>query len=68
MATIIILKCTHCGGYMLAAQTQKTKLCPYCGVRVNLQKAQRLAVASNAAEASEMLRRLKAEKGFTHKP
>ncbi|MCW4030404.1 MAG: DUF1922 domain-containing protein [Candidatus Bathyarchaeota archaeon] len=68
MATISILKCTHCGGYVLAAQTQKTKLCPYCGVRVNLQKAPRVAVAANAAEASEMIRRLKAEKGFTREP
>jgi acetyl-CoA carboxylase beta subunit len=64
MAPTIIAKCLKCGGYMLAGQAQKTKNCPYCGAHVNLQKSQRIAAAKDAFEASEILRRLKAEKGF----
>jgi DNA-directed RNA polymerase subunit RPC12/RpoP len=66
MAPINIVKCPQCGSYLLAAQKQKTKLCPYCSARINLQRAQHIAAAPNAAAASEVLRRLKAEKGFTH--
>lgn len=51
---------------MLAATTQKTKNCPYCGAHVNLEKAQKVAAAKNAMEASEILRKLKAEQGFTN--
>jgi len=53
---------------MLSAQTQKSKICPYCGAHVNLQKAQRVASAANAFEASEVLRKLKSEQGFNRKP
>jgi acetyl-CoA carboxylase beta subunit len=67
MAPTTISKCTKCGGYILAAHTQKTKLCPYCGTNVNLQKAQRVAAAKDAYEASEIIKRLKTERGFNHK-
>jgi acetyl-CoA carboxylase beta subunit len=67
MAPKLILKCTKCGGYILAALDQKTKICPYCGTNVNLQKAQRVAAARDAVEASEIIKRLKAEKGFSRK-
>jgi len=53
---------------MLATQTQKTKICPYCGAHVNIQRAQRVATANNAFEASEILRKLKSEAGFNRKP
>jgi acetyl-CoA carboxylase beta subunit len=59
MGTTLIVKCNKCGGLMLAALGQKTKVCPYCGSNVNLQKAQRLAAANSAFEASEMLRKIK---------
>lgn len=65
MGATNIVKCTHCGGYMLTAKAQKTKICPYCGTHVNLLKAQKVAAANTAFEASEMLRKLKNEKGFT---
>jgi uncharacterized Zn finger protein (UPF0148 family) len=68
MPTMLILKCTKCGGYILAAKDQKTKICPYCGVTVNLQKAQKVAAASTAFEASEIVRKLKSERGFDPKP
>jgi hypothetical protein len=66
MAPTKIVKCTKCGGLMLAATSQKTKNCPYCGAHVNLEKAQKVAAAKNAMDASEILRRLKAEQGFTN--
>ncbi len=66
MTATTIYKCPKCGGYMLASQTQKTKNCPYCSAHVNLQKAQSVASAATAFEASEVLRKLKAEKGFSH--
>jgi len=40
---------------------QKTKLCPYCGKSIILQKALRIAQAANALEASEMLKQLKTQ-------
>lgn len=67
MTATLIMKCTKCGGYILAAKEQKTKICPYCGANVNLQKAQRVAAAKDAFEASEMLRKLKSERGFDRK-
>jgi hypothetical protein len=52
---------------MLTAIEQKTKICPYCGTQVNLLKAQKVASAPNAFEASETLRKLKSEYGFNPK-
>jgi uncharacterized Zn finger protein (UPF0148 family) len=63
----LIVKCPKCGGLMLTAKGQKTKTCPYCGTQVNLLKAQKVASAANAFEASEMLRKLKSEQGFNPK-
>jgi predicted RNA-binding Zn-ribbon protein involved in translation (DUF1610 family) len=67
MGTTHIVKCTQCTGLMLTAKGQKTKTCPYCGAHVNLIRAQKVASANNAFEASEMLRKLKSEQGFNHK-
>jgi len=67
MTATFIVKCTKCGNYMLTAQAQKTKICPYCGTQVNLQRAQRVAAANTAFEASEMMRKLKNEQGFNRK-
>jgi len=67
MGTTLIIKCTQCAGLMLSAKGQKTKICPYCGTHVNLLKAQKIAAASNAFEASEMLRKLKSEQKLNHK-
>jgi len=67
MTPTLIVKCSKCGGLMLTAKGQKTKTCPYCGKQVNLTKAQKVASASNAFEASEILRKLKSEQGFDPK-
>jgi len=48
----------------MAAVDQKTRTCPYCGSRVNVQKAIHVASAENAFKASEMLRDIKRRKGF----
>jgi predicted RNA-binding Zn-ribbon protein involved in translation (DUF1610 family) len=67
MGTTLIVKCTQCGGLMLIAKAQKTKVCPYCGAQVNLVRAQKVASANSAFEASEILRKLKSEQGFNCK-
>ena len=52
---------------MLTAKEQKTKICPYCGTHVNLLHAQKVAAAANSFEASEILRKLKRDQGFSPK-
>jgi len=67
MKATLIIKCPQCGRLMIAAQDQKSKACPYCGAHVQLLRAQKIASASNAFEASEILRKLKSEQGFNTK-
>ena len=62
MPTTLIFECGQCSGLLLAPKTQKTRTCPYCGVKVDLQKTKRIASAETAFEASEMLRKLKAKR------
>ncbi len=66
MGATLIVECNRCGGYLLAANNHKTRTCPYCGKHVNVAKAKKIASAENAFEASELLRDLKARKGFSH--
>lgn len=61
MQNYIIVVCGKCGGYLLAKKGQKTRTCPYCGLRILLGKALKVASAGNAEEASILLRRLKEE-------
>jgi hypothetical protein len=62
MGATLVIKCTKCGGLSLVAKEQKTKICPYCGTQINLQKAPKMAAADTALEASEILRKLKSIK------
>jgi predicted RNA-binding Zn-ribbon protein involved in translation (DUF1610 family) len=62
MKPAVIMKCTKCQGLMLTRKGQKTKTCPYCGARVDLLRAQKVASAKNPFEASSILRKLKSEK------
>jgi DNA-directed RNA polymerase subunit RPC12/RpoP len=64
MGATLIVVCSRCGGLLMAAVDQKTRTCPYCGSRVDVRKAKRIASAENAFAASEMLRELKSRKGF----
>jgi len=59
MASFLIVVCGRCGGFLLAKTGQKTRTCPYCGFRVPLDKAKKVASAENAYEASEALKKLK---------
>jgi hypothetical protein len=67
MGVTIIIKCIKCGGLTLCAKGQKTKVCPYCGTTINHLRAKKIAAANTALEASEMLRKLKAEQQQNHK-
>jgi len=67
MKPTFIVKCSKCAGLMLTMKGQKTKICPYCGTHVDLLKAQKVGSAANAFEASEILRKLKSEQGFSPK-
>jgi hypothetical protein len=49
----------------MAAADQKTRTCPYCGTRVDVRRAKKVASAKSAFEASEMLRDIKSQKGFS---
>jgi acetyl-CoA carboxylase beta subunit len=62
MTITLVVECNNCGGLLLAAINQKTRMCPYCGARVDLQRAKRLAKAQDAFEASEILRKIKSER------
>jgi DNA-directed RNA polymerase subunit M/transcription elongation factor TFIIS len=62
MPPTFIVECPQCSGLLLAAADQKTRTCPYCGARVDLHRARRLAKAENAFDASEILRKIKADR------
>lgn len=59
MASILIVVCSKCGGFLLAKAEQKTRTCPYCGSKVDVEKAKKLASVESAYQASEILRKLK---------
>jgi DNA-directed RNA polymerase subunit RPC12/RpoP len=61
MASTIIVVCGRCGGLLMAKADQKTRTCPYCGSRVDVDKARKVASAKSANEASIILRRLKSD-------
>ena len=61
MPVTIVVVCGQCGGLLLAKAGQKTRTCPYCGSKVALDRARKVASAENAYEASEILRKLKSE-------
>jgi len=62
MTQTAVIECPKCRGLMLAKANQKTKTCPYCGSRVEVLTAKRLANAETAMEASAMLRKFKTER------
>lgn len=62
MPEYMVVVCCNCRGYLLAKSSYKTRTCPYCGSKIFLEKALKVAVAGNVKEASELLRRLKSGK------
>ncbi|MGQ9531097.1 MAG: DUF1922 domain-containing protein [Candidatus Bathycorpusculaceae bacterium] len=59
MKSFLVVVCSRCGGFLLAMAGQKTRTCPYCGAKVSLDKARKVASASSAHEVSMIMRRLK---------
>lgn len=69
MPVTYVVECNQCSGLLLASAEQKSRTCPFCGSRVNLLKVKRIVAADNSLIASEVLRKLKAERQFnTKKP
>jgi DNA-directed RNA polymerase subunit RPC12/RpoP len=67
MRPTLIIVCSRCGGLFLATDGQKTRACPYCGTRVDIRRAKKVASAKSAFLASEMLRNLKSRKNLSGK-
>jgi DNA-directed RNA polymerase subunit RPC12/RpoP len=67
MTSTLVVVCSRCGGLLLAKADQKTRTCPYCGAKVDMEKAKTVASAANAYEASGILRRLKNDALSKHK-
>lgn len=61
MKSVLIIVCSRCGGFLLAKAGEKTRTCPYCGFKVIIYKAKKVASAENAQEASTLLRKLKSD-------
>jgi DNA-directed RNA polymerase subunit RPC12/RpoP len=61
LMSFLIVVCGKCGGFLLARAEQRTRTCPYCGFKVLVEKAKKVASAKNAYEASEILRKLKSD-------
>jgi DNA-directed RNA polymerase subunit RPC12/RpoP len=59
--SFLIAVCSKCGGLIISKAEQKTKICPYCGFKIYIYGARKIASAENAYEASEMLRKLKSD-------
>jgi hypothetical protein len=55
----MVVVCYGCGRFLLARGAQKTKMCPYCAVRLTLTKAKKVAYLETAREASDYIRELK---------
>jgi DNA-directed RNA polymerase subunit RPC12/RpoP len=68
MATrFLIVVCGKCNKLLLAKAEQKARTCPYCGFKVVLEKAKKVASAENAHQASTILRKLKREGALKRK-
>jgi len=65
--SFLIVACERCGGFLLAKDEQKTRTCPYCGFKVAIQKAKKMASAKTALEASAIVRKLKQENALKQK-
>jgi len=59
--SFLIVVCGRCGGFLIAKAEQETRTCPYCGSKITLHKAKKVASAETAHEASTILRKLKSD-------
>jgi DNA-directed RNA polymerase subunit RPC12/RpoP len=56
LVAYLVVVCYRCGKALVAKASFTTRLCPYCGMRIVLGKARKVAFSSSASEASEKLR------------
>ena len=61
MKSFLVVVCHKCGGFLLAESGQKTRTCPYCGSKVFVEKAKKVASASSVHEASMIMRKFKSD-------
>jgi len=57
-----VIVCHNCGRLLLAKETQKTRQCPHCEARFNIERTRIVASAKTAQEASKLIRALKQKK------
>ncbi len=57
----LVVACTSCGRFLLAASDKRTRTCAYCGKRVKIEDARVIARSEDAREARLVLRDAKAQ-------
>lgn len=55
----LVVECSNCKRFLLAASDKKTRTCPYCGKRVKLEDARIAAKSKSSKEARLALQELK---------
>jgi DNA-directed RNA polymerase subunit RPC12/RpoP len=55
----LVVECSNCKRFLLAASDKKTRTCPYCGKRVKLEDARIAAKSESSEEARLALQELK---------
>ena len=58
----VIFICYKCGNFLIAKNNQLTKVYPYCGSYLKLNKIKKVTNTRNAHEASQLIRNLKRKK------
>lgn len=57
----LVVACTSCGRFLLAASDKRTRSCPYCGKRVRIEDARVIARSESAREARLVLQEAKTQ-------
>jgi DNA-directed RNA polymerase subunit RPC12/RpoP len=55
----LVVECSTCKRFLLAASDKKTRTCPYCGKRVLIEEARVAAQSESAEKARLALQELK---------
>lgn len=64
----LIVNCPSCGKIIMASTANKTRSCPHCGAKVQVQGAKVLARSRTTQEAVEIIQHLKARKNRDNHP
>jgi DNA-directed RNA polymerase subunit RPC12/RpoP len=57
----LVLQCSNCKRFLLAASDKRTRTCPYCGKRLVVGDERVVARSENAEEARLVLQELKVQ-------